>query len=141
MFQTNLYLNFPGNTEAAFDFYKSVFGGEFEMLSRFADTPAAAQIPESDQQKIMHVALKLGENLTLMGTDALESMGQKLTVGNNFSISLHPTTKADADKLYADLSQGGTATMPMQEMFWGAYYGMLTDKFGVQWMINCEEGK
>jgi PhnB protein len=89
----------------------------------------------------MHVALKLGENLTLMGTDALESMGQKLTVGNNFSISLHPTAKADADKLYADLSQGGTATMPMQEMFWGAYYGMLTDKFGVQWMINCEEGK
>lgn len=132
----NPYLNFQGNTEEAFNFYKSVFGGEFLTLMRFKDTPGCENMPAGEQDKIMHIALPIGNGNVLMATDAVSSMGQNLVFGNNFSLSLHADTKEEADKLYAGLSEGGNATMPMRQEFWGDYFGMLTDKFGMQWMIS-----
>jgi PhnB protein len=135
----NPYLNFNGNTEEAFNFYKSVFGGEFLTVMRFKDNPACGKITEADQNRIMHIALPIGNGNALMGTDALESMGQKLTFGNNFYICLSPDSKEEADKLFNGLSDGGKIEMPLQDMFWGAYYGSFTDKFGVQWMVNYSQ--
>ncbi|MEO6391577.1 MAG: VOC family protein [Pyrinomonadaceae bacterium] len=136
----NPYLNFPGTTEEAFNFYKSVFGGEFLAVMRFKDSPGCDGMPlqEGDKDKIMHIALPLGGGTVLMATDALESMGQKLNIGDNFSICINPDSKEDADRLYQALSEGGKQSMPIQDMFWGAYWGMLTDKFGVQWMLNYD---
>lgn len=135
MAQLNPYLNFLGNTEEAFNFYKSVFGGEFIAIQRFKDTPEKDRLPADEQDKLMHVALKVGNN-TLMGTDALTSMGHTITKGNQISLSLEAESKEEADKLYAALSAGGNPEMPMQEMFWGSYFGMLDDKFGIKWMVN-----
>jgi PhnB protein len=132
----NPYLNFPGNTEEAFNFYKSVFGGEFAMLMRFKDTPEAGRISESEKEKIMHVALPIGKGNIMMATDALESMGPKLTAGNNFQLSIGAESKEEADKLFEGLSAGGVIELSMQDMFWGDYFGMLTDKFGIKWMIS-----
>lgn len=132
----NPYLNFPGNTEEAFNFYKSVFGGEFAGFHRFKDTPEAARLPPGDQEKIMHVALPIGQGNLLMATDALESMGHALKVGNNFSISINTDSKEEADKLFNGLSAGGQITMPLQDAFWGDYFGMVTDQFGIQWMVS-----
>jgi PhnB protein len=135
----NPYLNFNGNTEEAFNFYKSVFGGEFLAVMRFKDNAECGQISESDQDRIMHIALPIGNGNTLMATDSLESMGQKLTVGNNFYICLAPESKEEAEKLFNGLSAGGKIEMPLQDMFWGAYYGSFSDKFGVQWMVNYDK--
>jgi len=133
----NPYLNFPGNTEEAFNFYKKVFGGDFVGgIYRFKDTPDAGKLSAADQDKVMHVGLQMGEGNYLMATDALESMGFKVTFGNNYYISIEAESKEEADKLFKGLSEGGKADMPMKDEFWGAYFGMLTDKFGVKWMIN-----
>ncbi len=137
----NPYLNFNGNTEEAFNFYKSVFGGEFAALMRFKDNAECGQIAESDQERIMHVALPIGNGNVLMGTDSLESLGQKLTFGNNFYICLSPESKQEAERLFNGLSAGGKIEMPLQDMFWGAYYGSFADKFGVQWMVNYEKNR
>jgi PhnB protein len=134
----NPYLNFKGITEQAFNFYKSVFGGEFMTLQRFKDTPEAGKIPANEREKIMHVSLPIGKGNVLMGTDALESMGQKLTIGNNFYISINAESKEEAEKLFSGLSAGGKIEMPLQDAFWGAYFGMFTDKFGIQWMVNYD---
>jgi PhnB protein len=135
----NPYLNFAGNTEEAFNFYKSVFGGEFLAVQRFKDVPPeAGKIPDNEKDKIMHIALPVGKGNILMATDALESMGQKLTVGNNFHITIQPDSKEEADRLFNGLSAGGKVEMPLQDMFWGAYFGSFRDKFGVQWMINYD---
>jgi PhnB protein len=138
MITVNPYLNFNGNTEDAFNFYKSVFGGEFIGLQRFKETPYAEQMPEKDRNKIMHVALPLGQGNILMGTDILESMGQTLSVGNNISLTINPESEAEAEKYFNSLAAGGTINMPLEKAFWGAYFGMLTDKFGIQWMVNYE---
>lgn len=132
----NPYLNFPGTAEAAFTFYKSIFGGEFTSLQRFKDTPEASRIPPGEAEKIMHISLPLGKDNILMATDALESMGHPLTVGNNYHLTLEAESEEEANKLFSGLSGGGKVSMPMAKMFWGAYFGMTTDKFGVQWMIN-----
>ena len=133
----NPYLNFNGNTEEAFNFYKSVFGGEFAMVSRFKDVKEGPQeIPESDKNKIMHISLPIGKNNILMANDILESIGQKFIPGNNFSVCIDAESKEEADKFFKGLSAGGKITMPLQDMFWGAYFGMFTDKFGIQWMVN-----
>ena len=136
MTNINPYLNFNGNTEEAFNFYKSVFGTEFSALQRFQDAPEAEKLSSADRQKIMHVALPVGTGNVLMATDALESMGQTLLVGNNFYIAIHPDSEAEATRLFDRLSVGGRVTMPLQKTFWGAYFGMFADKFGIQWMIN-----
>jgi PhnB protein len=130
----NTYLNFNGNTEEAFNFYKSVFGGEFSALQRLKDTPDADKIPASAREKIMHVALPIGGNV-LMGTDVTETMPQ-VTFGTNSSISIDAASEEEANKLFNGLSAGGKVEMPLAKMFWGAYFGMFTDKFGVQWMVN-----
>ncbi len=135
----NPYLNFPGNTEEAFNFYRSVFGGEFTSLQRFKDTPTADRVPEHEKNKIMHVALPIGKGNVLMGTDALESMGHKLTIGNNFHLSISPGTKEEAERLFNELSDGGKVEVPLQDMFWGSYFGMVRDRFGVQWMVNYDK--
>jgi|SRR6266513_2650884 len=134
----NPYLNFPGNTEDAFNFYKSVFGGEFAMLQRFKDTPEAGRVPEKDKDKIMHVSLPIGKGNTLMGTDAVESMGHKLTVGNNIQISISPDSEEETKKIFNALSAGGKVEVPLDKMFWGALFGMFTDKFGIKWMVNYD---
>lgn len=135
------YLNFPGNTEEAFNFYKSVFGTEFSVLQRFSDTANAQKLPEADRDKIMHVSLPLGNGVVLMATDSLESMGQKLVQGNNFYICLNTDSKAEADKFFKGLSEGGKIEMNLEDTFWGAYFGCFKDKFGVQWMLNFTEQK
>ena len=136
MASINPYLNFNGNTEEAFNFYKSVFGGEFLSLMRFKDNPDCGQMSESDKERIMHIALPIGKSDAIMATDSLESMGQKLTIGNNFYIALAPDSKEEAERLFNGLSAGGKIEVPLQDMFWGAYFGAFADKFGVQWMVN-----
>jgi PhnB protein len=132
----NPYLNFPGNTEEAFNFYKKVFGGEFlGGIFRFDGTPDSENLSATDKQKIMHIALQMGTNNMLMATDALESMGFKITFGNNIHLQIYTDSREEADKLFKDLSAGGKVEMPMADQFWGDYFGSLVDKFGIQWMI------
>lgn len=142
MARVSVYLNFARNTEEAFNFYKSVFGGEFQGgINRFSQVPPQEGQPplaEEDKNLVMHVALPILGGFMLMGTDAPESMGMKVTMGNNVYINLEPDTRAEVDTLFAALSDGGKVEMKPQEMFWGAYFGSCTDKFGVQWMFNCE---
>jgi PhnB protein len=135
------YLNFAGNTEEAFYFYKSVFGGELSAIVRFKDMPTpGANIPKEDENKIMHIGLKVGDSW-LMATDSLESLGHKLAVGNNVYISIEPSSKEEADRVFNALAEGGKVGMPISNQVWGDYYGHLTDKFGVQWMVNYSEQK
>jgi PhnB protein len=138
MATVNPYLNFNGNTEEAFNFYKSVFGGEFITLQRFKDTPFGEKMSPKEREMIMHIALPIGKGTILMATDFVESMGQHLTPGNNFSLAIGPESEAEADKFFKALSVGGQVTMPLEKAFWGAYFGMLTDKFGIQWMVNYD---
>ncbi|MDF2696468.1 MAG: PhnB protein [Labilithrix sp.] len=145
MARTSTYLNFEGKTEEAFAFYASVFetkpGGP---IMRMGDVPPAPGMPAlSDKEKnyVMHVMLPILGGHVLMGTDSLESMGQKLTFGNNISLNLEPDTRKETERLFARLSEGGTVDMPLQDMFWGDYFGYLTDRFGVKWMFNCGEKK
>lgn len=134
----NPYLNFPGNTEEAFNFYRSVFGGEFALLLRFKDTPEAARVPADLQDKIMHIALPLSKTNVLMGTDALESMGHKITSGTNHHLSVHTNSEAETKTVFDALADGGTVTVPLDKTFWGAYFGMLTDRYGIQWMVSYD---
>ena len=139
----NPYLTFNGNCEEAFNFYKSVFGGKFPYIGRFKDMPApeGKPIPASEREKIMHVSLPIGNGSILMGSDSSESFGHASVVGNNFSISLNAYSEKEADRIYKGLSQDGKSTMPMTKTFWGSYFGMLTDKFNIQWMVSVEEKK
>lgn len=136
------YLNFPGTTEHAFLFYRSVFRSEFNGgIQRFGDLPADANQPpvaESVKKMVLHVELPILRNHVLMGTDAPKEMGFNLTTGNNMHISLEPASRIEAKRLFDELSAGGQVSMPIQEMFWGAYFGSFTDKFGINWMINCQ---
>ncbi|MDO8499402.1 MAG: VOC family protein [bacterium] len=140
MSRVSTYLNFPRNTEEAFNFYKSVFGGEFTGgIHRFAEVPPPAGAPplaDADKNLVMHVELAILGGHVLMGTDAPESMGFTVTHGNNIYINLEPDTRAEADKLFTALSADGKVEMPLAEMFWGGYFGSCTDQFGVQWMVN-----
>lgn len=135
----NTYLTFDGNCEEAFNFYKSVFGGEFAYIGRFGEMPAGDgyTIAEADKNKIMHIGLPIGST-TLMGSDSAGDWAPKFVVGNNFSISINTDSQQEADHLFQGLSSGGLITMPMEKTFWGAYFGMFTDKFGINWMINYD---
>lgn len=137
MTKMNPYLNFDGNCKEAFDFYKSVFGGDFLFVGRMGDAPGM-EISEEYKDRIMHISLPISEHCTLMGSDTMPGYGQVLNVGNNIYISLHPETKTEADRLFNGLSAGGKVEMPMADQFWGSYFGSFTDRFGVNWMINCE---
>jgi PhnB protein len=141
MARVSTYLNFARCTEQAFVFYRSVFGGEFNgPVHRFGDMPASPGQPplaEADRNLVMHVELPILAGHVLMGTDAPESMGFHCTPGNNVHINLEPDTRGEADRLFNALAAGGKVGMPMQDMFWGAYFGSVTDRFGVMWMVNC----
>jgi PhnB protein len=141
MARVSTYLNFVRQTEEAFVFYKSVFGTEFTgEIQRFSTVPAQPGQPpmkEEDKNLVMHVELPILGGHVLMGTDAPESMGFAVNVGNNMFINLEPDTKAETERLFQALSEGGKVGMALQKMFWGAYFGSCTDKFGVQWMFNC----
>jgi PhnB protein len=143
MAQTATYLNFERETEEVFNYYKSVFRTEFmNGIVRFRDIPTSDDYPgpsEEDKDLIINVALPITGGHVLMGTDAPETMGFKLNQGNNVHICLMPDTRAESDRLFAALSDGGEVEMPMSDMFWGDYYGAFTDKYGVHWMINCSE--
>jgi len=133
----NPYLNFNGNTEEAFTFYRSVLGGEFVAVVRFKDFGENSMgVPENELDKIAHIALPLGKDNMLMGTDVLASQGQSLTFGNNFYITLEPESEEEAENLFNTLSAGGRIEMPLQKTEWAEKYGMCVDKFGVQWMVN-----
>jgi PhnB protein len=134
----NPYLNFNGNTEEAFNFYRSVFGGEFSGLMRFKDAPVGDKMSPEDQQKIMHIALPVGNGVVLMATDFVESMGQVIKPGNNFSMCINATSDEEAQRFFNGLSVGGNIETPYKKEFWGAYFGMFTDKFGMRWMINFD---
>jgi PhnB protein len=134
------YLTFNGDCEAAFNFYKSVFGGDFAYIGRFKDMPPmkGKTIPAAEGEKIMHVSLPIGRGSVLMGSDSSESCGHKVTAGSNFSISINADSEAEADRLFAGLSNGGNVTMPLAKAFWGAYFGIFTDKFAINWMVNYD---
>ncbi|MEA4967436.1 MAG: VOC family protein [Bacteroidaceae bacterium] len=140
MATTNIYLNFNGNCEEAFNFYKSVFGGEFTYIGRFGDMPKSEDysVADADINKIMHVGLPIGSSL-LMGSDIGGDWAPTYVQGNNFSVSVTAETKEEADNIFNALSQGGQVTMGLESTFWGDYFGMLIDKFGINWMISFNE--
>lgn len=134
------YFHFEGNCEEAFNFYKSVFGGEFMYMGRFGEMPpqeGMPPIPDEFKQKIMHVSLQVGETV-LMGSDTGGDCGLGFVAGNNVNLSITLDSKPEADKLFAKLSSGGNVIMPLEDMFWGEYFGMFVDKFGINWMISAK---
>ena len=140
MASVSTYINTLGRTEEAFEFYRSVFGGEFLDLVRFRDMdmgPASANLSEADGNAILHISLAILGGHVIEGTDAMASMGHQLVVGTNFSINLHPDSRSEADRLYAGLSVGSASAPGMADMPWGAYWGSFEDRFGIRWMINC----
>jgi PhnB protein len=145
MASTSTYLNFSRNTEEVFNFYKTVFGGEFfGNTIRFGDVPPVVGMPRisnEDKNLIMHIELAIVGGHLLMGTDAPESFGLNVTFGNNVHINLQPDTREETKELFDSLQEGGKVSMQLQDMFWGDYYGSCTDKFGVNWMFNCNEKK
>ena len=142
MARVSTYLNFMGNTEEAFTFYKTVFKTEFEGIQYMKDVPADPSqpaLPDDEKNKVMHVMLPITAGHILMGTDLLESMGHELKLGNNVSINLEPDDLAEAKRLFTELSAGGEVEMPLKKMFWGDHFAAFTDKFGIKWMINCAD--
>jgi PhnB protein len=142
MSRVTTYLNFPGNTEEAFNFYRDVFQSSFAGggIQRFGQLPPVDGQPplsEADKKLVLHVELPITGGHVLMGTDAPESMGFKVNFGNNIHISLEPESRKEAKRLFDALSSGGKVSMDLQDMFWGAYFGSWTDKYGVNWMVNC----
>ena len=142
MATVNIYLTFEGNCEEAFLFYQSVFGGEFPYMGRFKDMPPSEgcePMNEADGNKIMHVTLPISKETCLMGSDTGGEWASQFKQGNNFSISINAESREEADRLFQGLSIGGQITMPMNNTFWGAYFGMFVDKFGIAWMVNFDE--
>ena len=139
MTTVNVYLNFNGNCEEAFNFYKSIFGGEFPYIGRFNDMPpqeGMPPLPKEMENKIMHVALPISKETMIMGSDTGGEWAPSFQQGNNFSISINTDSKEEADRLFNGLSEGGKVTMPLNNTFWGDYFGMFTDKFGINWMVS-----
>jgi len=137
----NSYLTFDGNCEEAFNFYKSVFGGEFPMVGRFGDMPPAEgmpPLPEDAKNRIMHITLPISEETILMGSDTMPGVHEH-KIGNNISLSINTNSREEAERVFHRLSEGGNVTMPLSDTFWGAYFGMWTDKFGINWMVNYDD--
>jgi len=139
----NPCVDFNGNAEEAFNFYKSVFGGEFLGVMRWKDISGSEgceemKLADNELEKIMHIALPIGNGSILMAYDGIESSGQKHIAGNNFSIAVGADSKEELETLFNGISEGGTVTVPLADAFWGAYFGMCTDKFGIQWMFNYD---
>ena len=137
----NTYLNFNGNCEEAFNFYKSVFGGEFAHIGKFKDMPEDPRYPvsEADKEKVMHISFPISKESVLMGSDTGGEWAASYKQGNNFSISINTDSKEEADRLFEGLSKNGKVIMPMNKTFWESYFGMFTDKFGVNWMVSFDD--
>jgi PhnB protein len=133
----NPYLIFNGNAEEAFNFYKSVFGGEFQAISRFGDSPEGNKVSENWRNKILHVSLPVGDSI-LMGSDPPENWTGNHVAGNNFNLSYSAKSEAEVDEKFKALVEGGQVYMAVSKTFWGSYFGMLRDKFGVQWMVSYD---
>jgi PhnB protein len=135
----NPYLTFNGNCEEAFKFYQKIFGGEFQTFSRFKDMPPmpGMEVPENLKEQILHVSLPISKETILMASDTNPAMGT-VSIGQNISLSVHTAHKEEADKIFSALAEGGRITMPIANTFWGAYFGMLVDHFGIIWMVNCD---
>ena len=131
------YLTFDGNCREAFDFYRSVFGGEYAIMQTFGDAPPDIGVSESDKDKVMHTTLSIGDDV-IMGSDTSPDFGPPHAPGNNFSLSYSTRSREETDELFAKVSEGGTVTMPLQDMFWGSYFGSCTDKFGINWMFSYD---
>jgi PhnB protein len=138
MASVNAYINFNGNCGQAFDFYKSVFGGGFQAKMKFADMPGTEAMSAEEKNRVMHVALPIGKNTVLMGSDWPSHLGAMVR-GNSFSVAIAAESQAEADSLFQGLSADGQVTMPMSDAPWGAYFGMFTDKFGIQWLVNFDK--
>ncbi|MEO6734222.1 MAG: VOC family protein [Ferruginibacter sp.] len=140
MAQVNPYINFKGNCEEAFNFYKSVFGGEFPFVGRYKDMPPSEHMPiaEGDADKVMHMSLPISKETVLMGSDVAGEWGAKTIEGNNVQLSVNVDSEDEATKIFNGLSEGGRVNMPLDKTFWGAFFGMLTDKFGINWMVNYD---
>jgi PhnB protein len=141
MATVNVYLNFDGNCKEAFDFYQSVFGGEFPYVGTYGEMPlqeGAPALPEEHKNRIMHISLPIGEGTVLMGADTGGAWAEKVEFGNNVSISINTTNRDEADSIFNALSKNGKVSMPMEVTFWNAYFGMFTDQFGIHWMVNCD---
>ena len=141
MATVNVYLTFNGNCKQAFDFYKSVFGGDFPYVGTFGEMPPSDEfsISEEDKNKIMHISLPISKETILMGSDTGGDWAPQFVAGNNFSVSINAESKEEADRLYHGLSEGGKQTMPLEDTFWGAYFGMFVDQFGINWMVNYDD--
>jgi len=139
MLNVNPYLHFMGKTEEAMNFYKSVFGGEFSIFQRYKDMAGGEKMSEEDQEKMIHISLPIGKGNMLMASDNLESMGHEITTGDNFHICIHTENEKETDKLFKALTANGKIEMPLNKTFWGAYFGMCRDKFGIQWMISYDQ--
>lgn len=141
MASVNVYLIFNGNCEEAFTYYKSVFGGEFAYLGRFKDMPAAEgqTVTPEEENRIMHVSLPISKETILMGSDTAGEWASKFKEGNNFSLSIAANSKEEANTLFIALSTNGIVKMPLADTFWGSYFGMLTDKFGINWQVGFDE--
>ena len=133
----SIYLNFNGDCREAFEFYRSVFGGEFDNILTFGDGADDCPVPENERAHVMHVSLPIGDSV-LMGSDPPSWSPEPAQIGNNFAISYAPGDRAETDDLFARISEGGTVTMPLEDMFWGAYFGSCTDRFGINWQFHCE---
>jgi PhnB protein len=136
----NPYLTFNGTCEEAFNFYKSVFGGEFPYVGKFKDMPENPDFPvqESEKEKIMHISLPISKETVLMGSDSSEAFGPATVEGNNIQISINTNSVEETTRIFNELSSGGKIKMPLEKTFWEAYFGMFIDKFGIHWMVNCE---
>ena len=134
------YLHFNGNCREAFEFYRSAFGGEFDVLQTFGDGPADMDVPGDESNNIMHVSLRIGTSV-LMGSDVPSTFAAPVQMGSNISISYASRSREETDAMFAKLADGGTVTMPLQDMFWGDYFGSCVDKFGINWMISCEQAQ
>ena len=136
----NPYINFKGNCEEAFNFYKSVFGGEFPYIGRYKDMPPSEEnkMSEVDGNLIMHISLPISKETTLMGSDVGGEWAKHSVEGNNIQLSVNADSEEDAHRLFNGLSAGGRVNMPLEKTFWGALFGMFTDKFGINWMVNYD---
>lgn len=134
----NAYLNFNGNCLEAFNFYQSVFGGEFTYVGRFKDMPPENPVSPDDSEKIMHISLPLSAETSLMGSDTLPGYGPPYTMGNNMSLYINTSSEEEAQRIFDALAAEGTVTMPMEKTFWGSFFGMLTDKYGFGWMLGYD---
>ena len=131
----NVYLHFNGNCREVFEFYRSIFGGDFDFIATFAEGPPDMQVRDDERNNIMHVSYRIGGSV-LMGSDVPSFFGRLPNPGDNFSLSYTPGSREETDRLFAKLSDGGTVSMPLGDMFWGSYFGSCTDKFGINWMLN-----